>query len=86
MAIPIEQTEWEKLNDFQYRHKKFKDSYLELRDGIFVYYDKSNLDVIIPIQAIIKNPAVDMNPQSLSLENILGTYNDFKNVFENGLL
>jgi hypothetical protein len=27
-----------------------------------------------------------MNPQSLSLENILGTYNDFKNVFENGLL
>lgn len=72
--------DWEKLNGFQYRHKKQKDCFWENRNGSWIFYDKSNLDIVIPLEAFTNNPVG--TPQDLSF----GTYNEFLNKFETGLL
>ncbi len=82
--MPVAITEWDKLNEFQYRHKIMKDSFLENRNGIWIYYDKSNVDVTIPLQAFSVNPI--FNPQDVQLESILGTYAEFETEFTRGLL
>ena len=82
--MPVAITEWDKLNEFQYRHKTMKDSFLENRNGIWVYYDKSNMDITIPLQALSVNPV--FSPQDVQIESILGTYNEFVIEFERGLL
>lgn len=82
--MPVAVTEWDKLNEFQYRHKTMKDSFLENRNGIWVYYDKSNMDITIPLQALSVNPI--FNPQDVQLDSVLGSYAEVIAEFERGLL
>lgn len=75
---------WEKVSGFQLRHKKNRDSFVEMRNGELVWYDLSNPDITIPIVSFFTIPTAF--PANLNLDTLLGTFEDFKTEFENGLL
>jgi len=75
---------WDKVSGFQLRNKKNKDSYVEMRNGELIWYDTNNPDITIPIISFFTIP--NAFPANSNIDSLLGTFQEFKQEFENGLL
>ena len=66
---------WEKINSFQLRHRTLRDNFVEIRNGILVWYDTSNTDIVIPVNSFFTIPGA--TPASANIDAIKGTPNGF---------
>ncbi|MBP6739242.1 MAG: hypothetical protein KA146_04590 [Leptospiraceae bacterium] len=64
---------WEKINSFQLRHRTLRDNFVEIRNGILVWYDTSNTDIVIPVNSFFTIPGA--TPASANIDAIKGTPN-----------
>lgn len=59
---------WEKINSFQLRHRTLRDNFVEIRNGILVWYDTSNTDIVIPVNSFFTIPGA--TPASANIDAI----------------
>ena len=53
--------DWEKINDFQFRHRYQRNSFIDITLNGVIYYDTTKVDIQIPILAFTKNPITSPN-------------------------